>query len=488
MALINTSTAKHMLTDFPTGLGLAIFCLFLVEWLKDPQKQWHKAAWAAGTLGLTSLLRPHVMAVLLVFMAGILLVYLPGWRRGLAIASLGLLAFFASITPWVFFGGSEVSVIDLYATRIRGVIDQRYRPPEQEQIPALPAKPGLLALAFQAGQPIEVPFAVNHFLNNLQTSAFGLPVSPQFISLRETTKDTESVWQTAWGGDLSSRAAVMLSLGLALAALGIGAAAQKSARAGMALPAVFVIYAGANALARTSGGRYVVPIDWILFLFLGLGLWVLVEASSMFFKRPADAGESVGKGQPAANAPKNAHWAVKVGGVMVAFGLIGGLIPLAQELHPPRYQRMGQEALLDAIGGFLPQLGIQRQAAETFLQDENAVILQGMALYPRFFAQGEGVPSWKPYSRAEYPRTIFVLIGPQAKHFVMVLPGLVPERLPHKSDVIVLACKRENINDDILDALVVVLPGENLTYAMEPQRPLQCPVAEPVCNNNKTCR
>jgi hypothetical protein len=482
MALINTSSAKHMLTDFPTGLGLAIFCLFLIQWIQDPQKNWHKAALGAGTLGLTSLLRPHVMALLVVFLPLIVLVSLPQWRKGLAVASLGLLAFFASVSPWTFLSGSNISIIELYATRIRDVIEQRYIPEEQEQIPALPAKPGLLALAAQAEQPIDVPFPVNHFLNNLQTSALGLPLAPQLLSTRETIKGGETIWQVHWQGDLSLQAAIMLSVSLGLTALGMGAAMQKSRLAGLALPVVFLTYAAANALARTSGGRYIVPIDWIVILFFGLGLTVLLEAGQSFFKRQPSTGES---DRPAVEAPNQTHWGLKAASVVTCFGLIGGLIPLSQTLHSPHYQPASQEELIDKIGGFGPD----RQDVHDFLKNEPAaVILQGAALYPRFLGQGEGVPGWPPYKAVEYPRTIFVLIGPHSGHEIIVLPGPVPESLPHNSDVIIFGCKRDYKYEVIIDALVVVLTNDQIVYQMQPARPLQCPIQEPICNNNKYCR
>ncbi len=485
MALINTSTAKHMLTDFPTGLGLAIFCLFLIQWIKDPQKNWHKAALGAGTLGLTSLLRPHVMALLVVFLPLIALVSFPKWRTGLAAASLGLLAFFASISPWTFLSGSNTSIIELYATRIRGVIEQRYIPEEQQQIPALPAKPGLLAIAAQAEQPIDAPFPVNHFLNNLQTSALGLPLAPQLLSTRETIKGGETIWQVHWQGDLSSQAVIMLSLSLGLTALGIGAAMQKSRLAGLALPVVFLIYAAANALARTSGGRYIVPIDWIVVLFFGLGLTVLIEASQTFFSRQITPAESA---PPAAREDKLTLWWVKAAGVLVFFGLIGGLIPLSEHIHSPRYTQKNTPQLLNDLDRFLPQAGLNREMVETFLRENSkATILQGRALYPRFFHQGDEFISWEPYKRKEYPRTILVVLGPKTDFDQIVLTGPPPSYLPNASDVIVLGCSQgeEFFNTH---ALLVVLPNEKIIYQADPERPLQCPIQEPICNNNKYCR
>jgi len=513
MPIINTSAAKQMMTDFPTGLGLAFFCLFAIEWLKDPQRNWHKAAWAAGALGLTSLLRPHVLLILLAFLVVTTIVYLPNWRRGFWMATLGLFAFVAAIAPWTFFSGNHTSITELYATRIRSVIFERYQSVEPPQLASQPAEtvdpvnaeePGTQPVAPtqdtqpppalpQEEQPIEAPFPINHFLNNLQTSAFGLPVAPQFISLRETVKGNETIWKILWQGELSSQAAAMMAIGLVVVALGIGAVAQKSMRLGLLLPAVFLIYTSANSLARTSGGRYVVPVDWILFLFFGIGLWFLVEAASMFFKRQASAGGSaLEESQPAAGVWHNSHWAARAAGTVAFFVLAGGLIPLSQHIHPKRYQSETQEALLNRMEVLLPQVGLEKQTVADFLQQDNAVIVQGAALYPRHLGYRVGFPSWYPYSSADYPRTIFTLIGPQERHATTSLFGPPPEFLPHNSDVIVLACKWElgdlyTFGAEIFDALLVALPDEQIIYRVEPERLFECPVAPPVCDDKASC-
>ena len=484
MSIIDTATAKHMLTDFPTAIGLAVFCLLLILWLKNPQENWAMAAWAAGTLSLTSLLRPHVMAVLIVFLLVVLLRSLPRLRTGLALTSLAFVAAFASIAPWTFFSGNNISIIDLYATRIRNVINERYRTPEQ--MPAVPGTSGLLSVVLpQSENKIETPFAVAHFLNNMQTSAFSLPIQPQMISLKETVKKGEAVWQIGWQGDLSSQAAIMISLGLALTALGMGAAAQKSLTVGLAPVGVFVIYTAANSLARTSGGRYIVPADWIVILFFGLGLAVFLEAVEAFFKRQASPAESA---PPTAEKRRSVHWAVKAAGIISFFGLAGGLIPLSQHIHPVRYEPGDRQKLLAALEPVLPGLGLEQRFIEAFLQNNgDGVLIEGTALYPRFWGQGEGFPSWEPYNAVEYPRTIFVLIGPQPGYPPIMLAGPAPKFFPHNSHVIVVGCGQQTSGVYVINAHIVVLDND-VVYRTSPERPLECPIQPPLCNNNKSCR
>jgi hypothetical protein len=481
MALLDTATAKHLLTDFPTALGLAVFGIFMLDWLKNPRQAWHKAALAAGTLGLTSLLRPHVLLLLVVFLPLVALAAKPDWRRGLATAGLALLAFLAGVVPWAFFSGSDTSLLDLYATRIRNVIENRYAPPQPEPMPDQPAKPALLVISRQPYQErIRLPFPVSHFLNNLQTAALSLPIAPQMLSLRETVKGGESIWQILWTGELSAQGTLMLSLGLAITALGLGAAAQKSARMGAALPVVFFLYAAANSLARTSGGRYIVPIDWMVILFFGLGLAALLEAGQAFLKRPTGAGESV------ARQTAKTGWRVKALGVVACFGLLGGLIPFSQTIHSPRYAALTTNELVERLMPALAETQVERPEVERFFRYPSSVILQGRALYPRFFGQGQGFQSWEPYNPVEYPRMVLVLIGPEPLHADVVLAG-PSQAIRHGSDVIVLGC-REQSGPNIIRALLVALPEEGITYFTEPGRPLGCPFPPPSCDNNKYCR
>jgi hypothetical protein len=313
----------------------------------------------------------------------------------------------------------------------------------------------------------------------------GLPLAPQLLSTREIIKGGETIWQTGWQGDLSLQAGLMLWIGLGLTALGIGTAVEKSRLTGLALPVVFIIYAAANALSRTSGGRYIVPIDWIVFTFLGLGLALLLEAGQAFFSRQITPTESA---PPAAREDKLTHWGVRAAGVLLIFALVGGLIPLSQHIHSIRYTQKDTAQLINDLDRFLPQAGLDREMVETFLREnEKATILQGRALYPRFFHQGSGFRSWEPYSKKEYPRTILVVLGPKPDFDQIVLTGSPPSYLPNASDVIVLGCSQGEQFFSI-HALLVVLPNEQIIYQADPDRPLQCPVVEPVCNNNKYCR
>ena len=482
MAWIDTSTSKHMLTDFPTAIGVSIFCLFLILWLKDPQKQWTKAAWAAGTLGLTSLLRPHVMALLIVFLPVIFICYLPRWRKGIVISMLAVTAMLAAVSPWTFLGMDNISVIDLYRARILNVIRERYVP-DEKPIPFVPGKAGLLLnITKSPDHEIATPFQLSHFLNNIQNSAFTLPVSAYFLSVRDTVKSGETIWKSNWDGILSPHAAFLLGLGLALTALGLGAGLQKNISIGLTPFVIFIIYHLANGLSRTSGGRYLVPVDWIVIMYYGLGLGVFLDALSAFFNKIQTQPEPT-----VFKKGKQNHWLTKTFAIIACFSLLGGSIPLSEYLHPLRYTPKSKAELIQELVKYMPQAGIAETDIKKFIQEDETIIIDGYALYPRFFAQGAGMTNWEPFAKVEYPRTVFMIIGPKPGRNYVRIAGPSLGYFPNANDVVIVGCKHPDNTFNVFDALLVILPKENIVYKMLPTRPLQCPIQEPICDNNKNC-
>jgi len=78
---------------------------------------------------------------------------------------------------------------------------------------------------------------------------------------------------------MTGLSAFMLMLNLGLVAFGIGTAFQSDRLRGLLPVGVLLLYLTANSLARTSGGRYVVPVDWILVAYYCVAMAELVHAT-----------------------------------------------------------------------------------------------------------------------------------------------------------------------------------------------------------------
>lgn len=510
-SMINLANQKQMLTDFPMVIFVAWFALMIVKWLKDPAKNYRYAFWAGGVAGLAVMLRTNALflVVFAVLLAGI--VY---WRqklRGVLVGFLLVLAMFASTFAWGIY--NDKSIFDVYIYRIRLVIEARYPQPvvtpepqgneplplNLEGIESEAAAPAQLDTASQPSvsaaqendviKPIPV-FVTIHFLHNIITSVLILPTNPDFHNLRYTLKSDDTLWQTYWDGELADGAVFFLILNLLLIAVGIGAGWKSAGLAGLAPLGIFLFYNLSNAFARTSGGRYVVPIDWIVLFYFALGLFqVILWGMTLFGLKDGQDIKNISVPQNMDGAApwiretlKSALW------IILVFLLIGASLPLSTQISPRRYAVQTQTELLALLEqeGYLQKMGFDKEALSTLSgQSTSFKIINGRALYPRFFSDNDGIPKKRnPYGVMGFPRTAFMVIGPHGMNSVILPQDEVPY-FPNTSDVIVLGCQK----DDYIDALAVVVIGDQpVVYARQPSSPLQCPLQQPVCNNNHVCR
>lgn len=476
MGWINTSTQKHMLTDFPTALGILVFSLLLLRWLENPEQEWPSLGWAGGVLGLTSMMRPHAMFLLLGLLPLVGWAYRARLRRGLVVGGFLLAAFMASMLPWGLGNGSGQTIVDLYLLRLRNIIEQRYDPESFIS----PVRAHLARLVDEP--PVSVPFVIPHFLNNLTQSALGLPNTPRFLGLSDVVRSEGDNYWRNWKGTFSLESGGMLVLNLALVCLGAGYAWQTRRKQMVVLWGVFLVYLLANSLARTSGGRYLVPVDWVMVVFFWLGC---VTVYRLVFA-PVETDPIVRETVRPAPRRGNFTWALKGLSVLLSLGLLGGLIPLAGSFHARRYQ---PQTRYDLLVRLQPHLLVSEMVARQFLRTPQSVILHGRALYPRHLYQGWGLglDTWA-FRKLDFPRTVFTLIGPQGSAYVL-LAGPSPDRFPNASDVLVLGCRAVNdARHPTIEAALVVLSEEGVAFRRHPQVPLACPMPEPICNNNGKCR
>ena len=166
----------------------------------------------------------------------------------------------------------------------------------------------------------------------------------------------------------------------------------------------------------------------------------------------------------------------------ILFGL-GALIPLAESLYPARYQNFDVPKALSEREPQIARAGLSLQEIESFLQNPKAEISVGRALYPRYYIENEGEVHFYPVVVMGFPRMTFTLIGPKGEQGI-VLPGEKPKHFPHAGDVIVLGCTEQFY----VDAVAVILLDETGTvYTRNPASTLQCPLEQPVCDNNHNC-
>jgi len=486
--IIETAHPKHMLTEYPTAVMLALATYLLVRWAQDPTKRWKLAGLAGGLLGLATLLRPHPLALIPLVCALALVLYRHRMRLWLGVSALVVTAAIFSVVPWIQFSGHKVSVFDLYLERMKDVIRQRYPQLIQpsSRLPE-PARNPHFSISRQEPDKSVLAFAIDNYLNNLVTSVQALPNTPYTLEPRVVVKKTDNFWKPYWDGKLTPWATVLLPLNLVFVALGLGAAWKRARFSGLIPLLILLVYFLANALARASGGRYLVPIDWVVVVYYLLGLFTLAEFGMSLFvlvETPPQIESAVSNG-------KVSPWRGAAAVLLVSFSL-GALIPLSQKLNPPPYPPSSPTALVDL---FIQSAGDQAQVSATelqaFLANPKAVILRGRGFYPRQFDQGEGldISVYRFYRSLAYPRTLLTLLGVDRLETVVILPRTDAAKIANASEVLVLGCLTDRYETErFIRAWAVLRLEDGQLFERLPAAPLACPLPDPVCDDNNFCK
>jgi hypothetical protein len=234
----------------------------------------------------------------------------------------------------------------------------------------------------------------------------------------------------------------------------------------------------ANALGRTSGGRYIVPADWIIAFYFALGLIECI----LILRKPADV-PTAGPTTVRSTAPAWRGIAAVAAQILV----LAAILPLIELPFPRRYLPLdsnadpGNSQVLNEIA---VSTGYSRADLSAFLKTDAAAVLLGRAMYPRYFSYAAAIQAPEDsLTSVGYPRLEFQFIGPPGDD-IIVLSGPLPARFPNASDAVVLGCRQ----DRHIEALIIILHGpETMTYARAPGAPLACPLPPPTCDNNGNC-
>ncbi|HCK65119.1 MAG TPA: hypothetical protein DHW49_02535 [Anaerolineae bacterium] len=488
---IDLAGPKMMTTDFPTAIGVALFLLCIIKWIKNPSKVYFNV-FAGGVLGLILMLRTHV---LLLLPATILFILLFAYRTQWNIRLLGslvlIIGMLIATTPWELRNQKNgYPMFYVYYSRILLILDERYQIQGESSSPNLivdhnidkHTKINLIKNPLQeTGCDTQVCNITNHFFHNLITSFLFLPSSFMFDSLWNTVKEGAPYWQSGWTGDgITFAESILLLINLFFVSLGIGVAWSKNKWLGIFPLGIFLTYMASNALGMTSAGRYIVPADWIICFYYILGAFQIMLWILRLLKILPKASEQVEiKNEAKGINYRQAFWSL---GLVL---IIGAFVPASELLFEKRYEVREPELIMTDLeqSGLLSQSGFSQTELLEFLSHPQAMIVEGRALYPRYYPMGEGEPDRSTYYRyLDFSRLVFTVIGPYSVQAQgVVIAGDKPNFSIHASDVIVLGCWNTTYYAPFIDAVIVFINSEVGSYVYQrlPEHPLQCPLQEP---------
>lgn len=316
-------------------------------------------------------------------------------------------------------------------------------------------------LSFIISHPGDVAhFVTNHFMRNLATSA--VYVAPNYATDSPMEVIGHLPFWGAWNGNLTRNSAAALFINLGIIALGIAVAKKNNNWIGLFPLAVYFTYSLGNALVRSSGWRFNQPADWIILVYFSVAIAYLLSTVRLVLDK--NLPNETRAEQPHAAGRRVPHILV-----LSALILLGASVPIAERLIPVRdFSRYTS----DAESAFTEYIASANEI-EVFLEQDDAVLLTGIALYPRY-AQPNS--RFKPLDESKYDRYLhFWLIHEQDDQIVLPLQNL-PEDIPHTATVSILGCREAGYISSI--AVIVHEPSEHVLLR-SPATSLTCLSVKP---------
>jgi len=465
----NLSYSKLYLSEIPTAMLLILFLLIGMRWIKSGFPIF-SGFLMGGILGVAMLIRTQVVVA---FPVLLLLAFVAQHKKAALIikgAMLALIAIILVISPWfwrnwkmtgeLIFDNpeSQMANLALRYSRLNGV-DVNIMPLPGESNSEFTAR--LVELATQAinSNPSGIARGIaNSFLNHGVSNILVFPLRNTLRNFGELWIPIDPFWQK-WEGRPTLSQGTLLLFYVLLFGLGLSAAWHRNGWLGFLPLGVNLAYNLWTSLALLSGQRFMLTMDWSIYLYYMIGifsllsvfLFTLEKGRSMILKWHEANMLSIG--QPV----EQKKWRQYVFAGVLFLG-IGASLPFSETVFPKKYPPVEQDVMLNNLvsSPALKQANIDAACFQKVIDDNQLRIFQGRAVYPRYYKMGEGETFTDSfgYKTVDEGRLVFQMIGQANQRFVFPMSE-PPDFFPNGSDVaLVLDQSRE-------PRFVYVKQGEN---------------------------
>lgn len=498
---LNTSHAGNFLSEFPTGMLLAVLFLLLFNWFNGSLRKKQVYAISVGAiLGVLILLRFNTLMIPLLVFLLLIFIYGKQWKKWLRSILLVMLAIGIVLSPVMLAHGQRTGTylffLDKPISYLRRVIQNKQTSQQsivvQDEVLMTRNESSVGMVAYYepgvreesgrgAGTEGTLHGVASYFLHNLVTSVLILPNSIMFHDLDSVVFQNLPYWNklgSAWQGEMETAEMIGLWANILIISFGLGFAVRKWKIAGLIPASLFLIYNLATALVGTAGGRYITVTVWILFLYYAIGIFEILERCG-FIEEPMPLNVKIEEGG------QRIHIARNLGILFVCLALPLFMVIL-DRITPARFETLTDAEVLERIdqldllsGG---DGGLTMTALTAFIEDGGGSAYWGAGLYPRYYPAGAGEHSAAvdAYQVMEFDRLAFTLIGPFGTKDVILPLHDTPLFFPNGADVYVLGCESswKTENGFALDAVMLIVvdekSGKTVIYQRDPQEDYDC--------------
>lgn len=296
------------------------------------------------------------------------------------------------------------------------------------------------------------------FIRNILALVLTFPPLLRFYPLKVVIREKTSLWMPfspSWYRILWETRFLLLAQIVALS-VGIAALWHKRREFVLFLLGLMVSYLGVSAIARDAGGRYVVPVDWVLPLFAVVGWVVLLQKGFTVLggTLPAWLQTSL---DFVHSSSRLTRWGWRAGGsavllslamVVLEFGAMGWVAYSGQAgastwpaTTPPRWRPATPDEILHRLDMLhvWTDLPWSRSEVQQALMERHVIGGWGYLFYPRYVTSPSVCGDLCSHEEIDSPHLFFAgLLGGQGQlRFQMALAS-PPRSLKNGSEMIVL--------------------------------------------------
>ena len=454
----NLTYSKLYLSEIPTAMLLILFLLVGMRWIKSGFPVF-SGFLLGGILGVAMLIRAQVI---MAFPMLLLFAFVAQPQKILLIiknASLALISIIMVISPWLWRNWkmtgelvfdnpvSQMANLALRYNRLKGV-DVDIMP-----LPGEASSDYNARLTELASDAINLnPFGIvkgiaNSFLNHGVNNILVFPLRNTLRNFSELWTPTDPFWE-AWEGNPTLSQGLLLAFYVFLFGLGLGVAWQRNGWLGFLPLGVNLIYNLSTSLALVSGQRFMLTMDWSIYLYYMIGLFALLSV----FLFTLESGRSMILTWYEANSfsfvqrvDQKKLLQYIIAGILF-FG-IGASLPFSEMIFPEKYPQVPQDETLNMLGlsSALKQSRLEATCFQKIVDENQLSIVQGRAVYPRFYEAGDGetFTDSAGYKTVEEGRLVFQMIG-QINQRVIFPMSVPPDYFPNASDATLFIDARGN--------------------------------------------
>ncbi len=448
---IGTLNVKIESSEILTTVLLVLLLPPMIKWLTDSEnKVW--AVICGGILGLASLSRinPFFIAPIIVYV--IAWQNRSKWKNGLIHIALFSLAFSCVVVPWSL-SAKDTEGNNFLLLKIQNVIESRFSPlidkskvedtssfhediTSTQTINLQNSNKEIIEVSqeTQKADRNSLISIVYHFINNEITVLAKLPTQMAFYTVRKVTDGP--IWKGSpglplWRYSLTIENIILLIINFQLISFGVIISYKRFKLAGLSGIIIQVGYFLGNAIAQTSGGRYIEPVSWISLFYYCIGLTALAV---YFLKLIGLVSHDIRLIPALSNSQhqkKRENYIVW--GYLGLFCLAGFLLPMFNYLHPTLFPERDKSIENIAYTHISNYQVIPDALWNSLLNNPNVVIAQGRAFHTIYHRNPEFNPTI---------RSIEQLILADDHVYSSYVEGIRPKKhFTDNSKVIFVGCK-----------------------------------------------